>query len=255
MTINTTHKDDLVLDNIKWAKRMANQVCDRWNVGIITDIQGNIVAVDRDDYHQAAMVGLVESARSFKGQSSFRTYAYRKIRGGVLREVISNWNIGSFGSYKAYEFIFTNLPHVLRKLNDNFDSEAVADELNKTTDLIITTSAVEDVYSYMDRYQSLNTTIELDDGDTVELVDLIADDKPDPETLLLQEEQKAQLHQAMQNIKLDDLDQEIVVLRMLAEDPMSQADLGSRFKISQQAVAKRETIIIEKLRKEMNICK
>lgn len=234
---------DLINDNIQWACNQANFICDRWNINDY-----------RDDYHQAALVGLVEASRKYKGSNnaSFKTYAFLWVRGEVIKEIIRNWNVGTL-SETAYQ-IFTNLSHIIRKLGGTFDKDRAAELLSKEINRHVTSDMVVDIYSYMGGNISLDYQ-QTSDANNMSLIDVVLQDKEDPETLLLQEEQKAQLHQAMQNIELDDLDQEIVVLRMLAEDPMSQADLGSRFKISQQAVAKRETIIIEKLRKEMNICK
>jgi RNA polymerase sigma factor (sigma-70 family) len=253
-------------DMVEWSRKQADFVCNTWNVGYFYGADGDIHGVDRDDYYQAASVGLVESAHLFKDEGyDFKTYAFLRVRGEVFKEVVSQWNIGSLSGgidNVHYRIVFTHLPRLLREAEGKFDSVELANQL---TDIgsgtlasqpqkSITPQMVQDVYSYMGSHQSLDTPIEVEDGDDIiTMGDMVESGDPTPEDLVTRKQLVEQMHEALQNISMDDIDREIVVSRMLANRPKTLKVLMKELGVPSSTLHDREQKIIEKLRIVMGV--
>ncbi|MCB0340118.1 MAG: hypothetical protein KDD53_10965, partial [Bdellovibrionales bacterium] len=113
--------DQLVLDNLSWAKTLANST-----------LSGQSVTPDyREDCHAAAMEGLVQAARRYDPSQGikFRTYAAARILGAV-RDYRKKFRVISQDMFNAYKRAMEEGAELPRNLLSGEDGYSVLDQLH-----------------------------------------------------------------------------------------------------------------------------
>ncbi len=197
-------------------------------------------------------VGLMQAAQKFEPDKGFRfaTYASWWIRAAIQEYVLHNWSLVKIGTTAAQKKLFFSLRRLKARMQDldsgDLSPEAVAEI---ATELNVPRTEVVEMNRRLSADRSLNTTL-AEDGDS-EWLDLLADDRPDQESLLAQSEER-QRRQHFLKLGLDVLDdreRQILVARRLREEPLTLEELSQRFRVSRERVRQLEVRAFEKVQK------
>ncbi|MBP2316795.1 RNA polymerase sigma factor RpoH [Azospirillum soli] len=197
-------------------------------------------------------VGLMQAAQKFEPEKGFRfaTYASWWIRAAIQEYVLHNWSLVKIGTTAAQKKLFFSLRRLKARMQDldsgDLSPEAVAEI---ATELNVPKTEVVEMNRRLSADRSLNTTL-AEDGDS-EWQDLLADDRPDQESLLAQsEERKRRQHFLKLGLDvLDDRERQILVARRLREEPLTLEELSQRFHVSRERVRQLEVRAFEKVQK------
>lgn len=203
------------------------------------------------DLVQEGNVGLMQAAARFEPQREvrFSTYAAWWIRSAIQEYVLRNWSIVRTGSTAMQKALFFNLRRLRAQIGSGGEHlpfevrERIAGLLRVEIGEV---EAMESRLASNDR--SLNTPIG-ENGDS-ELVDHLADDAADPETVVREHHDAALrarwIAEAVSN--LSEREQTIIRARRLSEDAATLESLGKRLGISKERVRQIEHQAIRKLR-------
>ena len=197
-------------------------------------------------------VGLMQAAQKFEPEKGFRfaTYASWWVRAAIQEYVLHNWSLVKIGTTAAQKKLFFSLRRLKARMQDlesgDLSPEAVAEI---ATELNVSKTEVVEMNRRLGADRSLNTTL-AEDGDS-EWQDLLADERPDQESLLAQsEERKRRQHFLKLGLDvLDDRERQILVARRLREEPLTLEELSQHFQVSRERVRQLEVRAFEKVQK------
>lgn len=200
-------------------------------------------------------VGVMQAAQKFDPDKGFRfaTYASWWVRAAIQEYVLHNWSLVKIGTTAAQKKLFFSLRRLKARMND-LDSagsgdlspeavESIATELN------VPHAEVVEMNRRLGMDRSLNASL-AEDGDS-EWQDLLADDRPDQETLLAGAEERRRRQQFLKLGLgvLDDRERQILVARRLREEPLTLEELSQHFHVSRERVRQLEVRAFEKVQK------
>lgn len=197
-------------------------------------------------------IGLMQAAARFEPEREvrFSTYATWWIRASIQDYVLRNWSIVRTGTTAAQKSLFFNLRR-LRALIKDTSSGALTPE-NRAYVAQALRVGEDDVEKMASRLAAVDRSLNApftEDGEG-EWQDLLQDDNPDPETLVMEDRdqnQRAQwLGQAMG--RLSEREQLIIRERRLGEDSVTLEKLGERLGISKERVRQVEHQALKKLK-------
>jgi len=197
-------------------------------------------------------VGLMQAAQKFEPEKGFRfaTYASWWVRAAIQEYVLHNWSLVKIGTTAAQKKLFFSLRRLKARMHDleagDLSPEAV-DEI--ATELNVPKNEVVEMNRRLSFDRSLNTTL-ADDSDS-EWQDLLADERPDQETILAgnEERQRRQQFLKLGLEVLDDRERQILVARRLREEPLTLEELSQQFQVSRERVRQLEVRAFEKVQK------
>jgi len=205
--------------------------------------------LNTDDLVQEGFTGLIEAANRFDLDQPvrFATYAHWWAKAAIQDFVLRNWSavrpVTSSRQKRAFFALKRMLPSLAPdgRLDDGAEGE-LARQLG------IGPEALDDmVRRVRATASSLNAPVGADSG--TELMDLLADDAPNPEDIVVAEREdgarSAWLRDALKG--LDPRERAIIVERHLTEDGPILADLGRRFGVSKERVRQIEKRALDKL--------
>jgi RNA polymerase sigma-32 factor len=207
------------------------------------------------DLMQEGNIGLLEAANRFEPDRDIRfsTYSSWWIRSMMQDYVLRNWSIVRTGTTAAQKSLFFNFRRLRSKIESqeghvlNDDSrEKIAKELNvKYSDVI----DMEQRLNGGDH--SLNGFVG-EDGDT-EFQDLMPDERPDPEQVVIFMKDKATRNQWLSNAlqTLNDREQHIIKMRALSNEVVTLEALGKELGVSKERVRQLEARAMEKLKSSL----
>ena len=203
-------------------------------------------------------VGLMKAVKKFEPERGFRlsTYAMWWIRAAITEYVLRSWSLVKMGTVSAQKKLFFALRRIKKQLGimdrgelTPAEAEKLADALDvRATDVIAMNRrlAARDV--------SLNAPISAEPDDTVEYLDILADDGPTPETFAAEREESVWrgglLRDAMAT--LPERDRHILTRRRLTDEPETLEEIGRSYGISRERVRQLEVRAFEKVKQAVN---
>jgi RNA polymerase sigma-32 factor len=200
-------------------------------------------------------IGLMQAAARFEPERGvrFSTYASWWIRSAIQDYVLRNWSIVRTGTTAAQKSLFFNLRR-LRAMIKDVGTGALSAE-NRAYVAHALRVGEDDVDQMASRLAAVDRSLNApytEDGDG-EWQDLLADERPDPESSVMGDhdsaQRKAWLGEAM--AKLSEREQLIISKRRLGEDSVTLEALGTILGISKERVRQIEHSALGKLRKAL----
>ena len=196
------------------------------------------------DLIQEANVGLMQAAEKFDPDRDvrFSTYSAWWIKAAIQEYILRNWSMVRIGSTSAQRKLFFNLRRIKARLEEQ-NTAKPGDDISQeiATQLDV---PIRDVV-YMDGRleksdQSLNAVAFDESG--IELQDLLADDRPNPEVILSgNEDAKIRadiISRAM--AELSPREYSIIKRRRLGYEKVTLESLGKEFGVSKERVRQLE---------------
>ena len=229
------HRDDKALDRlIRAYSRLA----------VSSALKYKKFGLPVGDLIQEANVGLMQAADKFDPERDvrFSTYSAWWIKAAIQEYILRNWSMVRIGSTSAQRKLFFNLRRIKAKLEDQ-NSVAPGDDISQeiATQLDL---PVRDVVYMEGRLgksdQSLNAVAFDESG--IELQDLLADDRPNPE-VILSGNADAKIRAdiiARAMAELSPREYAIIKRRRLGDEKVTLESLGQEFGVSKERVRQLE---------------
>ncbi len=200
------------------------------------------------DLIQEGNIGLMMAVKKFDPDRGIRliSYAVWWIRAYIQSYIVKTWSLVKIGTTQAQKKLFFKLKQTqaaLLRLTGREDAEEIAQTLDVRND---------EVDEMRRRLAARDTSldVELIEGEHFTLMDTLADNSPNQETRLIEDEQRRRLssevHQAFDC--LNDRERKIIQERILDESPRTLQELADDFGISRERVRQLEANALSKLR-------
>ena len=200
------------------------------------------------DLIQEGNIGLMMAVKKFDPDRGIRliSYAVWWIRAYIQNYIVKTWSLVKIGTTQAQKKLFFKLKQTqatLLRLTGRENAEEIAQTLD------VRNAEVEEMSRRLaSRDSSLD--VELIEGENFTLMDMLADDSPDQETRLIEDEQRLKLTSEVRRAfdRLNDRERKIIQQRILDESPRTLQELADDFGISRERVRQLEANALGKLR-------
>ncbi len=196
-------------------------------------------------------VGLMHAVKRFEPEKGFRlaTYAMWWIRAAIQEYVLRSWSLVKIGTTAAQKRLFFNLRKVKGQIAALDDGNLHPDQIKQiATTLNVTEADVISMNQRLSGDASLNAPMRADEGAS-EWQDWLADDTPDQETVLGENEEFSErmgfLTNAMQD--LNDREKAIFQARRLRDEPATLEELAQVYNVSRERIRQIEVRAFEKV--------
>jgi RNA polymerase sigma-32 factor len=200
------------------------------------------------DMIQEGNIGLMIAVKKFDPYRGIRliSYAVWWIRAYIQNFIIRNWSLVKIGTTQAQKKLFFKLNQTraaIRRLTGGEETGEIAREL------AVRNGEVEEMSIRM-AARDASLDVELTEGDDFTLMDVIADDRNNPEEALLSVEHEqglsTRVRQAM--FSLNAREQRIIRERILCELPRTLQELADDLGISRERVRQLEKNALDKMK-------
>jgi len=199
------------------------------------------------DLIQEGNVGLLHAVKKYNPYmgTKFSTYAAFWIRAYILKYIMDSWSLVKVGTTQGQRRLFFRLNKEKQKL----ESQGIY----PTPKLLAATISVkeEEINAMTERltYTDVSLDATIHDGSDDTMMDTIRSDD-DVEEIVSERQKSSFLSKKVSEFKctLDDRDSFIFSHRVMAEEPMTLEEIGSRFSISRERVRQVELRMLKKLK-------
>lgn len=200
------------------------------------------------DLIQEGNIGLMMAVKKFDPDRGIRliSYAVWWIRAYIQNYIVKTWSLVKIGTTQAQKKLFFKLKQTqatLLRLTGRENAEEIAQTLD------VRNTEVEEMSRRL-AARDTSLDVELIEGENFTLMDMLADDSPDQETLLIEDEQRLKLTSEVRRAfdRLNDRERKIIQERILDESPRTLQELADDFGISRERVRQLEVNALGKLR-------
>tara|TARA_E500000331_G_scaffold358615_1_gene427572 strand:- start:516 stop:1394 length:879 start_codon:yes stop_codon:yes gene_type:complete len=202
-------------------------------------------------------IGLMKAVKKFEPERGFRlsTYAMWWIKASVTEYVLKSWSMVKMGTMAAQKKLFFSLRKAKEKLNlinsNDIDFESVkilSEQFNLSERDIVNMNSRMSI-----RDQSLNAPVSKDGLGSIEIQDLLEDERPSPETIVANQQEAAIRHEMLTKAlsQLSERERHIFTERRLKDDPITLEKLGEGYGISRERVRQLENRAFVKVEKSI----
>jgi RNA polymerase sigma-32 factor len=198
-------------------------------------------------------VGLMQAVKRFEPDKGFRlaTYAMWWIRASIQEYILRSWSLVKMGTTAAQKRLFFNLRKTKSQISALEEGSLKPEHVTQiATKLGVTEAEVISMNQRLSGDSSLNAPIRAD-SESGEWQDWLVDDSDSQESVLADQEEKSNRHQALEGALtvLNERERRIFEARRLADDPITLEQLAEEFGVSRERVRQIEVRAFEKVQK------
>lgn len=198
-------------------------------------------------------IGLMQAVKKFDPDLGHRlsTYSMWWIKAAIQEYVLKSWSLVKIGTTAAQKKLFFSLGKIKHKIINLYSRQLNdSDYIGIASELGVTVKEVNDMQQRLSGPDiSLNTTLNKEDGNTGEMIELIPESKVSQEEKLsikqISFNKKAILSQALNT--LNDREVRILTARKLNDSPATLDTLSSEYNISKERIRQIENKAFEKI--------
>jgi RNA polymerase sigma-32 factor len=195
-------------------------------------------------------VGLMQAVKRFEPDKGFRlaTYAIWWIRASIQEYILRSWSLVKMGTTANQKKLFFNLRKAKSQISALEEGDLHPEHVKSiATKLGVTEQDVVDMNRRLSGDSSLNSPMR-EDGEG-EWQDWLVDDSSSQESLLADQEESSNRHDALQGALtvLNPRERRIFEARRLVDDPITLEQLSEEFHISRERVRQIEVRAFEKV--------
>lgn len=209
------------------------------------------------DLIQEGNVGMMEALKRFKPERNvrFSTYSIWWIKAKIFEHVLNAHSAVRISPTSANKTLFFALKKLKRRLGIDTEGDLKPEHVEKIASWanVPTTKVVEMNRRLSQTDASLNVIQEDNRGNEMcERIDLLQDDGPDPETIVIELDWSVHCHKAMVQAfnVLNERERRIFEARRLRDPPLTLEILGDELGISRERVRQIEVRAFNKVKKE-----
>jgi RNA polymerase sigma-32 factor len=198
-------------------------------------------------------VGLMQAVKRFEPDKGFRlaTYAMWWIRASIQEYILRSWSLVKIGTTAAQKKLFFNLRKAKGQIKAIDEGDLRPEQVKQIATKLGVTE--EEVVSMNRRLaapdHSLNAPLRADSEG--EWQDWLVDESPNQETILAEQEEKADRSELLaEGMRvLNERERHILTERRLKDEPATLEDLSKHYDISRERVRQIEVRAFEKLQR------
>lgn len=198
-------------------------------IGRMNFIDNNVLK--KEDAYQFGIIGMIDALERYDPEVgvAFKSFAYRRIHGEIIDALrkVSVLNKEQIHDNKS-------IIQSIEKLRDAYGYEPTDEEISHHTGLSMERLRKIQLINQFRRFVSLEDRITLNNGETVNRKDTIADEnQPVPDYNLNQSDLKQELRQIVQDLP----ERKRVILALYYYEELTLADIGQVLNISESRVS------------------
>ena len=210
-----------------------------------------------EDVIAEANIGLMQAVKRFDPEKGFRlaTYALWWIKASVTEYIMRSTSLVKLGTTGAQKKLFFNLRKAKARLGAMGQGDLKPEEVKQIADWLNVreTDVVSMNRRMSGRDSSLNSPVGNDDSSFTEMQDLLEDNSPGPEEIVVKNDEaevRRELLMDALNI-LNEREKRILLERRLQDSPTTLEGLAQVFKVSRERIRQIENRAFEKIQAEI----